>query len=783
MCEYNPLWILSYRNANTLNHEKGNLIVCFAGGAYNLRPFYWRHFLDDTTLRIIGARLLPTGCSNMRLFKKRQQDDAALIDRDRGNNYDVQPRNIKNAKGQTSSALNKKQKQPKDRYATSKYPFRTSPHEHATIPMIDRIPTAIGYHSDGSEEEWLEEKSKCSRYETTEDGAGDEDDLREETEFSDDEEQGDDKYSLGRHSQADGIERLWSDDSFDSKPRQQTWDQYDEKQKVESYYKADDMSYLVEFKNDPIYESPRNSPCKEPIVIAPDLRAQSVAPRESATQKHGNKDTKDENKEKSSPVEATDPTQEFVSVPESDSKHESLTEHRASKEQRAEQYVPTKPSGSDLNVNSDASKELDAIMSNESSAHDPAETLAATDVLVKEIEAKLKALKATTAKEKRAIKKLQRESKRSQSRGRNVEREKRAPEELRSKSKPKKPSPTGEERITVAETTKQSLLNGFTVMLFRKTDKNKRATNEKRTPSMPKEDPEPPMLEGKLTRHQPSNHDTESGEIVQLQAAESTDAEQTSKTPSKSKSGFWDFRLRSIFAEKSKANLDDLQHPVSPTLSDPPEHDEYSVDDLPSQTPKAPAVARCLKFYACAGVAENVGEAMKAADRYRDVGIALCGSPTYSTEPMATTPKPTVEVVLEDIDRPEDLTDDPQQMPEKVTRRGFFGQKSTASLTDHTPEAPVWVSSKGQPKILNVTGMKLHLDGDSDPEFDKEELRGSLVKEVKDTSEDNVSHGSSSRVSVTSIKIPKKTKIRVEVPQKRSRLPRFFARLSKKRQA
>lgn len=737
--------------------------------------------------------------SNMRLFNRRQEGDAALVDRDGGKVYDPQARNKKKKKNVVSSATAKKsQNQAKKRYDS---PFRSSPHEHATIPMIDRIPTAIGYHSDGSEEEWLEEKSKCSRYDAPDD---DEDDLREELSLSDGE-GGDDKYSVGR--KADGIERLWSEDSFDSKQRQQTWDQYDEKQRIESYYKPGDVSYLVEAKNDPIYESPRNSPVKEAIVVAPDLVEQSVATAKPKTKQQDIQEKNGETNDSKRSTETTERKLEVDATPEADAtpKADATAESKPELPTDQETEVAA-PIISGLKLDSEASKELDAMMSNEQSSDDPMETMAATDLLVKEIETKLKTLKAAAAKEKKALKKLQRENKRSQSRGRSMERPKNPPRPLlhRSLSKTPNRSSTRGDPVTAPEITK-SLLSGFTVMLFRKSGEKLKAQNEVPVTLNRKDedeppmlegklvrqtiDPESPMLEGKVARHKIDNGEKELGEELNETAALANKESMSlahgaiDDTHSKNKTSLWSHRFRSVFGDKSKTELDDLQHPRSPTLSDPPEHDEYSIEGPPAQTPPAPALVQCLKFYSCDGIAENIGETMKVADQYRNAGIVLCGSPTFSMErePSAVTPKPTVEVVLEEIERPEGIAVE-QKKSEEPPKRGFFSQKNAASIADLTPEAPVWVSSKHNPKILNVTGLTLHLDGDSEP--GQAENAKSAKKEMKDSPEDNASSSSSTRVSITSIKVPTKTKRSTggDVPRNRRRLPRFLQKLSSKKQ-
>lgn len=57
----------------------------------------------------------------------------------------------------TSSRRTRKKKQKKEH-------TRNDEIDVDDLPLIDRIPTAIGYQSSGSEDEWLEERSRTSRY-------------------------------------------------------------------------------------------------------------------------------------------------------------------------------------------------------------------------------------------------------------------------------------------------------------------------------------------------------------------------------------------------------------------------------------------------------------------------------------------------------------------------------------------------------------------------------------------------------------------------------------------
>jgi hypothetical protein len=139
--------------------------------------------------------------------------------------------------------------------------------------IIDRIPTAIGYLSDGSDDEWLEEKSRISRYEIS-DAPGDDDlDAEEDDDERNDaneemEEEGNDKYSQKIASkkkktqenlvQSDTISRLWSEstDSEIDENEKKT----DQELAIDSKLDREEIaSYSEEKGSDPIYEgSPKN---------------------------------------------------------------------------------------------------------------------------------------------------------------------------------------------------------------------------------------------------------------------------------------------------------------------------------------------------------------------------------------------------------------------------------------------------------------------------------------------------------------------------------------------
>lgn len=149
------------------------------------------------------------------------------------------------------------------------------------VPVIDRIPTAISYHSEDSEDkllvQCLEQKSKSSRYSDRYDPAepllSDEEDERDKepaaaalTDENGDAEvkvEPEDRYepvkktksSANKQSnknkkQAAQIERLWSDESFETDRRMQ--------QKIVSKKSSGSKDkYSKEGDRDPIYDSPK----------------------------------------------------------------------------------------------------------------------------------------------------------------------------------------------------------------------------------------------------------------------------------------------------------------------------------------------------------------------------------------------------------------------------------------------------------------------------------------------------------------------------------------------
>jgi hypothetical protein len=150
-------------------------------------------------------------------------------------------------------------------------------------PIIDRIPTAIGYLSDGSDEEWLEEKSRCSRYNISEQQfSADEFDNDDDEENRDDvmeeiEDESADKYSQKSEAkdkkkrkknttrkktrasaQPDTISHLWSQ-SNDSDVEVDKWRSSHEDPEPSYVDYGENLSYAEEKGADPIYDaSPKN---------------------------------------------------------------------------------------------------------------------------------------------------------------------------------------------------------------------------------------------------------------------------------------------------------------------------------------------------------------------------------------------------------------------------------------------------------------------------------------------------------------------------------------------
>ena len=153
---------------------------------------------------------------------------------------------------------------PRNRTKTKKSSL-TEENVASEIPIIDRIPTAIGYLSDGSDEEWLEEKSRCSRYDVSQqEGHDDEIDVAEEDdeESRDDDigDDGDDKYSQkgGKKrrestNHRDTISELWSH-STDSETDNDNWHTHDTCLDRDNKIFNENISYVDEKGNDPIYD-------------------------------------------------------------------------------------------------------------------------------------------------------------------------------------------------------------------------------------------------------------------------------------------------------------------------------------------------------------------------------------------------------------------------------------------------------------------------------------------------------------------------------------------------
>ena len=162
----------------------------------------------------------------------------------------------------------------------SKKPSLNEENVAADFPIIDRIPTAIGYHSDGSDEEWLEEKSRCSRYAISEKGDMDDEvdasDMADEEDRDDDDigDDGDDKYSQKcaktkrekPTSHRDTISALWSH-STDSETDNDNWHVSDASLDVNTKMASEgNISYAEEKGTDPIYDKNQGKQTKNKKV-------------------------------------------------------------------------------------------------------------------------------------------------------------------------------------------------------------------------------------------------------------------------------------------------------------------------------------------------------------------------------------------------------------------------------------------------------------------------------------------------------------------------------------
>lgn len=131
------------------------------------------------------------------------------------------------------------------------------------FPMIDRVPTALNYHSFDSAEELIEEKTSYSRYSI--------DKMKSRSqgfdELSDD---NDDRYSQ-HGSETPGIERLWSD-STDSCPAR--WRSFDEGEKFDG--RDDDSDLFVRLNDEAEAETAANGREAEDITINPIYDSGSV---------------------------------------------------------------------------------------------------------------------------------------------------------------------------------------------------------------------------------------------------------------------------------------------------------------------------------------------------------------------------------------------------------------------------------------------------------------------------------------------------------------------------
>jgi len=334
----------------------------------------------------------------------------------------------------SSKSSRKKGSKSRSKSKSSRGERSSSGRRAVDVQVIDRIPTAVDYHSDDSEDEWLEQKSKCSRYQLEEDQDQFTDEERENEreppEMNDDdepEEDDGDRYSMKKEKKNNPTATKVEDEaSFDSnmRMRERLMQDVEQESKLTS--------------STPIYDSPPNKKKgKEKSKDRSESRTKRRSSSKSSKKKVETPKSKKtrsssktrENKKKSSTSrsetshsrsKSSKSLKGRRSTPSSSSKKHSLSSSGSRKrlEQPADE-LPTKLSSSDLSPSA---------ASDTSSLTDPLHTMlnyTATDKVVREIEQKLKLLKQTAAKEKaeaeRAARKRSKSKDRHHSKKKTVE--------------------------------------------------------------------------------------------------------------------------------------------------------------------------------------------------------------------------------------------------------------------------------------------------------------------------------------------------------------------------
>ena len=362
----------------------------------------------------------------------------------------------------SSKSSRKKGSKSRSKSKSSRDERSSSGRRAADFQVIDRIPTAVDYHSVDSEDEWLEQKSKCSRYQLEEDQDQFTDEERESEreppEMNDDdepEEDAGDRYSMKKEKKNDptaiAVEELLREESFDSNMRMRERLMLDVEQE----------SKLT--SSTPIYDSPLNKKkskekTKDHSKSKPKGRSSSKSSKkkvESSKSKKTRSSSKTREEKKSSTSRPETKSSKSLkgrrSPPSSSSKQHSL-----SSSSKTRSSSKSKKRGSSIGSSTGSRKRLEqpadevsaklsssdlspTAASDTSSLTDPLHTMlnyTATDKVVREIEQKLKLLKQTAAKEKAEAERAAR--KRSKSKDRHHSKKKTVETSSRQKYRGKK---------------------------------------------------------------------------------------------------------------------------------------------------------------------------------------------------------------------------------------------------------------------------------------------------------------------------------------------------------
>ena len=627
-------------------------------------------------------------------------------------------------------------------------------------PIIDRIPTAIGYLSDESDEEWLEEKSRCSRYDVSEHAdfdddieitEADEEENRDDDDFGDD---GDDKYSQNgaktkRESihNRDTISALWSQ-STDSETDKHDWQTRDAGLDRDKKAYNENISYAEEKGTDPIYDKNQGKARKQKSAKGPNSPAEVSNTSSMSDNLQKMLHFAPTNDEAVASIEGNIQILKATAAEE----YGTTIQNRAKPTRKSRRAIKAKK------VSQRRSKTAmkDQIELSRSVSMNPAKSK--DDIELSRTVSLPDSVKPTLA------------------------------ETLKGKNMPEKSNDVS----IVVPANSAPAADDFTDAESTKSGRQSRAMYTKSLLTEDSDNDDTLQLVSSLPDHLKSQ-DTKNASTDEHSINEKSTArkhrigillsnswnfagtarmkagrERKEKIERKPSIGFFS-KLKKQRKEKlekhdssSVGNLvltetslpTGLVSPRSKGSTEPKELDEYSRSTKDANS-NEPDVVQCLRYFQCGSVANNVNVA---------ISVANCGAANENgvveeeddmndiLDATPTTPKTTVEVYL----------NDDQQTSETSKRKSIVSCGNSMSCKNDSPEdddfteVPGLGLSRAASIIIDVTGMQLHLDGDSEMDRKLSSVRGI--------------GGSQSRsdISVTSITVPVLTSTQSESNEERA---------------